>query len=93
MGLDGRWFGQDSFQLTKEVIKFNAMHILNSFRVRSLFSNFLYTIKDLTKATSKSSKKKKKNGDKIETSIFDQVAMLTSAETSTQIHPFCCCIT
>ena len=48
--LDGWWFRQESFQLTKEVINFNAMHILNSFRVRSLLSNFLYTIKKIDKS-------------------------------------------
>ena len=53
MRLDGRWLIKDSFRLTKEKINFNAMHILYSFRVRSLFSNFLYTMKELTKATSK----------------------------------------
>ena len=43
--LDGRWFGKDSFRLTEEAISFNAMHILNSFIIRSLFSNLSYTIK------------------------------------------------
>ena len=50
--LNGWSFGQDSFWLTKEAINFNAMHILNSFRVRSLSSKFFYTIKELTRATS-----------------------------------------
>ena len=58
--LDGWWFGEDSFLLTKEAINFNAMHILNSFRVRSLFSDFLYTIKELTGATSNRSKNKQR---------------------------------
>ena len=56
MRLDRRCFGQDSFWLTKEAISFNAMRILNSFGVRSLFSNFLYSIKELTRATSNRSK-------------------------------------
>ena len=50
----------DSFWLTNEVIDFSDMHILNSFRVRSLFSNFLNTKKELTKATSNRSKKKQR---------------------------------
>ena len=58
--LYGRWFRQDSFRLTKEAINFNVMHILNSFRVRSLCSNFLYTIKGLARATSNRSKNKRR---------------------------------
>ena len=58
--LDGRWFGEDNFRLTKEVINFITMHISNSFRVRSFFSNFLYTIKELTRATSNISKNKRR---------------------------------
>ena len=45
MRLDGRWFGKDSFRLTEEAINFNAMHILNSFIIKSLFSDLSYTIK------------------------------------------------
>ena len=56
--LDGRWFGQDRFWLTKEAINFNAMHILNFFRIRSLLFNFLYTMKELTRETSNRSKSK-----------------------------------
>ena len=88
--LSGRWFGQDSFRLTKEAINFNGMHILNSFRVRCLFSNFLYTIKELKEQHQTD---QKANGGKIETSIFDQVGMLTLADPSNQLHPFYCCIT
>ena len=58
--LNRGWIGQDIFLVTKEVISFNAMHILNSFRVRSLFSNFLYTIKELRRATSNTWKNKRK---------------------------------
>ena len=56
--LDGRWFGQESFWMKKEAINFNAMHNLNFFKVRSLFSNYLYTIKELTRATLNRSKNK-----------------------------------
>ena len=58
--LNGQWFGQDSFWLKKEAINLNAMHILNSYSVRSLFSNFLYTVKDLTRATLNRSKNKQR---------------------------------
>ena len=51
---------QDSFWLKKEAINLNAMHILNSYSVRSLFSNFLYTVKDLTRATLNRSKNKQR---------------------------------
>ena len=88
--LDGRWFGEDRFWLTKKGINFNAMHTLNSFRVTSLLSNFLYTIKKLTRATSN---RLKTNEDWIETWIFDQVGILTSADPSSQLHPFCFCTT
>ena len=50
--LDEQCYAKDSFRLTKEVINFNAMHILNSFRVRSFFSNFFYTFKELRRVTS-----------------------------------------
>ena len=36
---------------------------------------------------------KKTNRDEIETSVFDQVGMLTSDDPSSQLYPFCCCIT
>ena len=45
----------------KEAINFNALHILNSLRVRSLFSSFLYTIKGSTRATSNKSKNKRRS--------------------------------
>ena len=68
MHLDGQRFGH---------INFDAMHILNSIRDRSLFSNILYTIKELKEQNRTD---QKQTGDKIETLIFHQVGMLTSAQ-------------
>ena len=45
----------------KKKIYFNAMNILNSLRVRYLFSNFLYIIKELTRATLNRSKNKRRS--------------------------------
>ena len=81
MHLDGQWFGH---------INFNAMPILNSIRVRSLFSNILYTIKELKEQNRTD---QKQTGYKIDTLILDQVGMLTSADPSSELHPFYCCIT
>ena len=57
------------FWLNKEAINFNAMHILNSIRVRSSFSNILYTIKELTRAKSNRSKDKREIKSKLRSSI------------------------
>ena len=51
VGLDGRWFGQDSFPLTKEAISFNAtinFNILNSFKLSVL--QFLIHYKRIDKS-------------------------------------------
>ena len=90
--LDGQWFGQDTVQLTKEAINFNTTHILNSFRVRSFFSNFLYTIKKLTRATLSRSKNKQRESRNFNLLSSWYVGMLSSADPSSKLHSFCCCM-